>query len=155
MICGYETFTNATDRTTRSFGGKAISEFTTVRNDAQSLRGLPLPKLRLTDVIWLGEDAEGLYPRYAFEVEQSTKVKSGLLRLLRIPARYHTVLFIIGRGEDEGRLFERYISDSPFREHSSRLRFRRYDEVMEFYSAAVGFDGRRTAFGVELNSMCS
>ena len=84
-LCGYETFTNSTDKVIRRFQGEPISKLATVRNDADDLLALPLEKMRNTDVMWMAEDSEGLYPKYAFEVEHSTKVKSGLLRLLRIP----------------------------------------------------------------------
>jgi len=149
--CGYETFTNATDRTIRKMGGIPIGDLATVRNDADSLRGLPLQKIRNTDVLWLAEDAEGLYPRYAFEVEESTKVKSGLLRLLRIPSRFQTRLLIIGKGEEEAHLFRRYLQDSPFREASRRLHFHSYEEVRAFYRGGSAFDVARRAFEVELN----
>ena len=98
VLCGYETFTNSTDKTIRRLGNEPISKFATVRNDADDLLALPLEKMRNTDVMWMAEDSEGLYPKYAFEVEHSTKVKSGLLRLLKIPERFHTEFFVIGPG---------------------------------------------------------
>ncbi len=149
--CGYETFTNATDRTIRKIAGVPIADFATVRNDPESLRGLPLAKIRNTDVLWMAEDAEGLYTKYAFEVEESTKVKSGLLRLLRIPSRFQTRLFIIGKGEEEASLFRRYVQDSPFREAARRLQFHLYEEVEAFYEGGRRFDRERRTFDVELN----
>ena len=139
-LCGYETFTNATDKTIRRFRGKPLTGFATVRNDADDLLALPLSKMRDTDVMWMAEDSEGLYPRYAFEVENSTKVKSGLLRLLKIPERFHTSLFVIGHGDEEAKLFERYLRDSPFRQHAHRFNFFRYAEVAEFYQSGVTFE---------------
>jgi len=145
-ICGYETFTNTTDRVTRRLQGESIAQFATVRNDAQSLRGLPLERIRTIDVMWMAEDAEGLYPKIAFEVEESTKVKNGLIRLLRIPQRYHTLLYVIGKGQQEFGLFSRYIQDSPFREHSNRLCFRYYTDVKSFFSSGVEFAKNRACF---------
>ena len=139
-LCGYETFTNATDKTIRRFRGKPLAGFATVRNDADDLLALPLEKMRDTDVMWMAEDSAGLYPRYAFEVENSTKVKNGLLRLLKIPERFHTELFVIGPGDEESGLFERYLRDSPFRQHAHRFHFFRYSEVMNFYQSGVSFD---------------
>lgn len=150
-ICGYETFTNATDRTIRKMGAIPISQFASVRNDREGLRNLPLDRIRNTDVLWLSEDDQGLYPRYAFEVEETTKVKNGLLRLLKIPLRYGTMLYVIGRSAKESELFNRYMAHSPFREHAERMRFRYYDDVTGFYTHALAFDGTLERFGVALN----
>jgi hypothetical protein len=150
-ICGYETYTNSTDKTIRRMGGIGISQFATVRNDPESLRNLPLERIRNVDVLWMAEDDQGLYPRYAFEVEQSTKVKSGMLRLLKIPLRYRTVLYVIGRDKDEANLFSRYVSQSPFREHASRIGFKFFGDVRSFYHHAVGFTEARVTFGVMVN----
>ena len=139
-LCGYETFTNATDKTTRRFRGRPLDGFATVRNDADDLLALPLEKMRNTDVMWMAEDSEGLYPRYAFEVENSTKVKSGLLRLLKIPERFNAGLFIIGPGDEEAGLYERYIHDSPFRQHAHRFHFFRFSDVTDFYQSGIIFD---------------
>ncbi len=150
-LCGYETYTNATDRTIRSMGAIPIHSFATVRNDSASISGLPLSRMRDVDVMWLSEDDEGLYPRYAFEVEHSTKVKSGLLRLLKIPKRFQTGLYIIGQGDEEEHLFERYMSQSPFRQYRERFRFHRYEEVGELHDFAVGFERGKNLFGIEMN----
>jgi len=139
-LCGYETFTNATDKTIRRFRGIPLAGFATVRNDADDLLALPLEKMRDTDVMWMAEDSAGLYPRYAFEVENSTKVKNGLLRLLKIPERFHAELFVIGPGDEESGLFKRYLRDSPFRQHAHRFHFFRYSDVADFYQSGVTFD---------------
>lgn len=150
VLCGYETFTNSTDRTIRRFRNEPISKFATVRNDADDLLALPLEKMRNTDVMWMAEDSEGLYPRYAFEVEHSTKVKSGLLRLLRIPDRFRAELFIIGPGDEESELFGRYMSESPFRQHADRFHFFRYEAVKSFYESGVSFDQHRREWRIAL-----
>jgi hypothetical protein len=150
QICGYETFTNNTDKTIRRIDKSSIAQFATVRNDAQSLRGLPLDKIRTIDVMWLSEDTEGLYPRFAFEVEESTKVKNGLIRLLRIPSRYQTSLYIIGKSDEEKRLFDRYIVDSPFREHRNLIHFPKFDDVRSFYESATAFEVNINKFGIGL-----
>jgi hypothetical protein len=138
-FCAYETFTNSTDKTIRQFHGEPISRFATIRNDEGALSALPLPKIRTADVIWMAEDDEGLYPRYAFEIENSTKVRSGLLRLLKIPERFHTRLFIIGSGDEEEKLFARYLNESPFRQHAHRFQFYRYNDVEAFYDCGLEF----------------
>ena len=151
-LCGYETFTNSTDNTIRHFQGEPISKFATVRNDAGALATLPLGKMRNTDVMWMSADSEGLYPRYAFEVENSTKVKSGLLRLLRIPERFHVELFIIGPSDEEADLFDRYMHESPFRHYATRFHFFRYSDVKTFYESGLSFNECRHKWGISLAS---
>src|ERR1017187_7879399 len=147
-LCGYETFTNATDKTIRQFRGVSLANFATVR-DTNELLALPLDKMRNTDVMWMAEDSEGLYPRYAFEVEHSTKVKDGLLRLLKIPERFHVELYVIGPGDEEAALFDRYISDTPFRQHAQRFHFFRYADVNAFYQSGVSFDQHRKNWRIQ------
>jgi hypothetical protein len=149
VLCGYETFTNSTDKTIRRISGESISNFATVRNDAESLSALPLKKMQNTDVMWMADDSEGLFPRFAFEVEESTKVRSGLIRLLRIPERYNTKLYIVGPSDKEAGLFNRFMSESPFRQHANRFQFCFYDEVKEFHKNGVAFDQRRKTWRIE------
>ena len=150
QFCGYETFTNSTDKTIRQFNGQPISKYATIRNDDEALSALPLPRIRTADVIWMAEDSEGLYPRYAFEIENSTKVRSGLLRLLKIPERFRTQLFIIGFGDKEEQLFGRYLSESPFRQHAQRFQFFRYNEVADFYHSGFEFQRHVGAWGIRV-----
>jgi hypothetical protein len=151
-ILGYDTFTNQTDRTIRKFRGESISKFATVRNDSEGLSALPLEKMRTTDVMWLSQDSEGLYPKFAFEVEHSTKVKSGMDRLQRIPARFNAKLCVVGSGNEEKSLFERYLLESSFRPLKQRFRFFYYDEVRKFYESGVAFDMHRKDWAVPFNS---
>lgn len=140
VLCGYETFTNSTDKTIRKFKGEPLSKFATVKNDSEALKALPLGKMRTADVLWMDEDSEGLYPRYAFAVEHSTKVKDGLLRLLKIPGRYQTELYVIGQSGKEAKLFEGYLKVSPFREHAHRFHFFQYADVTSFFINGMMFD---------------
>jgi hypothetical protein len=123
-----------------------------VRNDADDLLALPLEKMRNTDVMWMASDSEGLYPRYAFEIEHSTKVKSGLLRLLKIPERFPTKLFVIGPGDEEADLFARYLRESPFRQHAHRFSFYHYKEVSDFYESGINFDKHRKNWEIQFAS---
>ena len=147
-LCGYETFTNSTDKTIRRFGDEPISNFATVRNDASALSALPLKKMRNTDVMWMAEDSEGLFPRYAFEVENSTGVKSGLIRLLRIPERFNARLYIVGPSDEEAELFKRYMGETPFRQHAARFQFHFYDEVREFHRSGTMFEKHRKSWAI-------
>ncbi len=95
-IYGYETYTPPHDQTIRTFQGEPIRDFVTVSDCTDIFRGPNLAKIREIDALWFDEDDYELFPVYAFEVEETTKVKSGLDRLLKIPRRFPTQFFIIG-----------------------------------------------------------
>ena len=147
-IYGYETFVPARDQTMATFQGRGLGELVTVRDCADIFRGPNLSKVREIDVLWFTEDDYGLFPVYAFEVEHSTKVKQGLDRLLKIPARFSVHLFVVAPGEEEENLFVSFIGQTPFRSHRDRFSFRCYQQLQNTYDAALRHEFERTRFGV-------
>jgi hypothetical protein len=85
---------------------------------------------------------------YAFEVEETTRVKSGLDRLLKIPRRFPTQFFIIGPSTKEKDLFDQYTNQTPFRDFKDKFLFRLYKELEELYNAALIHDERLKQFGI-------
>lgn len=104
--------------------------------------------MRQIDAIWLDEDNEGAYPVYAFEVEHTTRVRSGVDRLVEVPERYRARLFVVAPGEEERRTFEVLVRQSRFRKFRERLQFRDYTQLETLYNAAVRHDDFRSSFGV-------
>jgi hypothetical protein len=152
-LYGYETFAPAPDIQARSFQGRPLGDYTTV-NDCSGFcpNKLSLARVRQIDAIWLREDNQGLYPAYAFEVENTTKVRSGMDRLTEIPERYPVPLFIVARGDDEKRLFEKLKEQSRYGRFRERFKFRTYDQLGELFIAAVQHDEVRESFGVSPRS---
>ena len=109
-IYGYEIFAPSHDRTIRSFQNKPLEDFATVKDCTDVFKGPNLSKIREIDAIWFDEDDYGLFPVYAFEVEETTGVKSGLDRLLKIPRRFSVRFYIIAPSEKEKSLFDRYVN---------------------------------------------
>ena len=147
-IYGYETYVPPHDQTIRNFQGKPLSDFVTVSDCTDIFKGPNLAKIREIDTLWFDEDDYGLFPVYAFEVEETTRVKSGLDRLLKIPRRFPTLFFIIGPSAKERGLFDQYISQTPFREFKDKFLFRLYEELEELYNAALIHDERLKQFGI-------
>jgi hypothetical protein len=146
---GYETFAPATDRTSRTFQGKSLADFSTVTDCAEFCGKNSLHRVRQIDAIWLAEDNDGVYPVYAFEVEHTTGVRSGMDRLVELPERYAARLFVVAPGEDERSKFDGLISLNKFRKFRDRLLFRDYQELDTLYNAAVRHDENRKSFGVD------
>jgi hypothetical protein len=146
---GYETFAPATDRTSRSFQGRSLADFSTVTDCATFCGKNSLARVRQIDAIWLAEDNDGVYPVYAFEVEHTTGVRSGMDRLVELPERYAASLFVVAPGEDERSKFAGLIGLNKFRKFRERLLFRDYHELDTLYNAAVRHDENRKSFGVD------
>ena len=147
-IYGYETYAPPHDQTIRIFQGKPLRDFVSVSDCTDVFRGPNLAKIREIDTLWFDEDDYGLFPVYGFEVEETTRVKSGLDRLLKIPRRFPTLFFIIGPSAKERGLFDQCISQTPFREFKDKFLFRLYGELEELYNAALIHDERLKQFGI-------
>jgi len=147
-IYGYETYAPPHDQTIRKFQGKSLGDYVTVSDCTDIFRGPNLAKIREIDTLWFDEDDYGLFPIYAFEVEETTGVKSGLDRLLKIPRRFPTLFYIIGPSEKEKVLFNQYVNQTPFRDFKDKFLFRFYKELEELYNVALAHNDRRQQFGV-------
>jgi hypothetical protein len=147
-IYGYETYAPPHDQSIREFQNKPLKDYVSVADCTDIFRGPNLKKIREIDVIWFDEDDYGLFPAYAFEIEETTRVKSGLDRLLKIPKRFSLKFYIIGPTEKEKSLFEQYINQTPFREYKDRFLFKFYKELEELYNAALIHNDNRENFGI-------
>jgi len=147
-IYGYETYIPPHDQTSRNFQNKPLRDFVTVADCTDVFKGPNLSKIREIDVLWFDEDDYGLFPVYAFEVEETTRVKSGLDRLLKIPRRFPTKFYIIGPTEKEKELFDQYVNQTPFRDFKGKFLFRFYRDLDELYNSALLHSDKREQFGV-------
>lgn len=147
-LYGYETFAPAADRSSREFQGRPLVDFVSVTDCTSFCRNPTLRRVSQIDAIWLAEDNEGPYPVYAFEVEHSTKVRSGVDRLVEIPERYAVQLFVVAPGEEEQKIFRFLIQQNRFGKFRDRLNFRDYAQLDSLYNAAVEHGKELTAFGV-------
>ncbi|MEA1912730.1 MAG: hypothetical protein U9N06_02705 [candidate division WOR-3 bacterium] len=147
-IYGYETYAPPHDQTIRIFQDKPLRDFVTVSDCTGIFKGPNLRKIREIDTLWFDEDDYGLFPVYAFEVEETTRVKSGLDRLLKIPTRFRTRFFVIGPSTKEKILFDQYINQTPFRDFKDKFLFKLYKELEELYNSALIHNDRRKQFRI-------
>lgn len=148
-IYGYETYVPPRDQTIRSFQGSQLRDFVTVSDCSNIFSGSRnLSKIREIDALWFDEDDDGLFPTYAFEVEETTGVRNGLDRLLKIPRRYLVSFYIIASSTKEKELFERYVNQTPFGSFKDRFSLRYYKELEELYNIAVEHYDHREQFGI-------
>jgi hypothetical protein len=145
---GYETFAPAADRTARSFQGSPLAALSTITDCDEFCGKNSLHRVRQIDAMWLAEDNDGVYPVYAFEVEHTTGVRSGMDRLVELPERYVASLFVVAPGDDERSRFDGLIKLNKFRKFRDRMRFRDYFELDALYNSAVKHEENSKAFGV-------
>lgn len=151
-IYGYETYAPARDQTTRYFQEKQLKDFVSISDCTDIFKGPNVSKIREIDVLWFNEDDYGLFPVYAFEIEETTGVKSGLDRLLKIPQRFrgwkNFKSFIIAPTEKEKGLFAKYVNQTPFRDFKDEFVFRFYNELESLYNSALIHSEQRQQFGI-------
>lgn len=151
-VNNYETFAPAEDRTKRQFAGDNLERLVTVR-DLSSHRLFSAKESRAIgriDVLWLRETDGELIPRFAFEVENSTKIIAGLNRLNMIPRWFQTRLFIVGEDEKQRKRYEGLLSDRTFKPIASRFEFRYFEDIRKLFDTSTKFDQARAEHEKEL-----
>ncbi len=137
QILGYDTY--SPDRNKDAYGQKledlisldAIPQFTT-----PSL----LDTIKNIDVIWFEDE----FPVYCFEVEHTTGVTTGLLRLYQT-SQLNTKLFVIAP-VDVLKKFETEMNKMPFRKIRNRYIFRSYEDLIKFYYLAGNYSRSKKGF---------
>lgn len=139
-ILGYDTYTSDPSRTPKVLGRPlgdiarlvTIPAFTLERH---------LDTVKNVDVIWFKEE----FPSYCFEVEYTTGVTLGLLRLYQIRKFTQAGFFIIAPANILSR-FKSETEKDPFYTVKDRYNFRSFDELVEFYEEAKQYHLLRDTF---------
>ncbi len=143
----FETFAPSDDCVKRKFAGHPLEHFVTVRDISENtrFRKTELETVSRIDVLWLVEEGEDLLPRYAFEIENSTKVVTGLNRLSVIPSWFRTRLVIVGKDESQKKRFDKHLNNPAFKSRSDHFRFKYFDEVRTLFNYSEAYDKARIA----------
>ena len=146
-VNSYETFAPADDCTKRKFAGHPLSRYVTVKDISSNPRFKKdeLKTMARIDVLWLAEIEGDLLPRFAFEIENATKVLSGLNRMSIIPSWFQTSLVIAGKDESQRRLFDSHLGSPTFKSRAERFRFIYFDQVRQVFERAAAYDKARAS----------
>lgn len=90
--------------------------------------------VRYIDVIWF--DDEG-FPTHGFEVEHSTDITKGLLRLFQVH-KLRIKMFIIAEEENRNK-FKKEVLKNPFHKIKEEYIFKNYEELDEFFESVKSF----------------
>lgn len=138
----YRTFVPTPDQGKMTIYGKTLGELCSEQNVPEgSIPALSLGTVKYVDVIWFDEEG---YPTHAFEVEHTTDITKGLLRLYQVH-KLRIKMFIISEEDNKGR-FEREISKSPFAKIKNEFIFKNYDELDEFFQSVKHFSQMQEKF---------
>jgi len=99
-----------------------------------SIPKLSVDTIKYVDVIWFDEEG---YPTHAFEVEHTTDVTKGLLRLYQIH-KLRIRLYVIAE-EDSRSKFDREVRKNPFVNIKREFVFKNYQELDEFFESVKHF----------------
>lgn len=129
---GYRTFTPDPSKESR-YGklGDLVSE---KKMPTEYIAERLVEKVRQIDVIWF--DDEG-YPTHCFEVEHSTDITKGLLRMYQI-RKLRIKMFIVSKDSAKAK-FEAEIHKDPFLHVKEEFIFRSYKDLQEFFESVKKF----------------
>jgi hypothetical protein len=134
---GYRTYTP--DKSKKSIYGTLGELCSEIKVPEGSIPLLSLDTVKMIDVIWFDEEG---YPTGAFEVEHSTDITKGLLRLYQIH-KLRIKMFIIS--EDKNK-FNKEVNKSPFVKIKNEYIFKNYDELDEFFESVKHFSKVQAKF---------
>jgi len=99
-----------------------------------SIPALSAEVIKFVDVIWLDEEG---YPTHAFEVEHTTDITKGLLRLFQIH-KLKIKMFVIAEENSKDK-FLKEIQKNPFLKIKEDFIFKNYQELDEFFESVKNF----------------
>ncbi len=97
--------------------------------------------VRFVDVIWFDEEG---YPTHAFEVEHTTDITKGLLRLYQIH-KLRIKMFVIS-DEINKEKFQKEVQRNPFCKIKEDFVFKNYQELDEFFESVKKFSQVQESF---------
>jgi hypothetical protein len=136
-LLGYDTY--SADRAPE-YRDTTIGELVTLDALPEFTSKRILNTARQIDVVWLEDE----FPVCCFEIEHSTDVTKGLLRMHQL-AHFQAQFFIVAP-ETTRTKFETETDKSPFYQHRDRYFFRSYKDVEALYALTKRFAETRDAF---------
>ena len=138
-IRGYKTY--CPDKS-RKFNEKKLDDITTLKS-CPNLQFSDYNLLRQIDVIWFKPKGNNFIPEYAFEIELSTGVWSGVGRMATLLDYSNVCLYVIA---NDAKKFKQVASS--FYDISNRYNFISNDLIGDLYSAELNLKELRISIGL-------
>jgi hypothetical protein len=128
----FDTYIPPEDRS-KVINGKKLGEIATLKEIPPFTYERVLDTVKHIDVIWFKDE----YPHFCFEIEESTDVTKGLLRLYQI--KQLNITSIIVGPESRRTKFQIEIKKDPFYKIKEKYKFISYDELSTLLEIAEKF----------------
>ena len=138
-LLGFDTYITAED-SSKEWHGQKLREIATLREMPAFTYQRLLDTVKHIDAIWFRDE----FPAFCFEVEHSTDVTKGLLRLYQI-SKLDAGFLIIGPPEVKTK-FQTEVSKDPFYSIRHRFQFKSYDELSKFFELARKYHSEKANF---------
>ncbi|MDH4223736.1 MAG: hypothetical protein OEV55_09385, partial [candidate division Zixibacteria bacterium] len=138
ILLGYETY--SPDRNEVASEEKLSKYITLTEVPLRFLGKQLIPLVKEIDIIWFKDEV----PKFAFEVEHSTKFGNGFQRMCQL-IPLSTKLFIISSTKNS-HLFEKFINTDPYYKHKKSFRFRDYTQLENYFTAVARLHAINDAF---------
>jgi hypothetical protein len=136
---GYRTYTpDQSKQSVYGILGDLCSEKEIPEN---SIPKMHIDSARYIDVIWF--DDEG-FPTHGFEVEHTTDITKGLLRLYQVH-KLRIKMFIVADESNKPK-FLKEVQKNPFHKIQEEYIFRNYEELDEFFESVKAFSKTQKNF---------
>ena len=142
---GFRTYVAEPDKGRQTIFGTLGELCTESKIPEGSIPAISVDTVKYVDVIWFDEEG---YPTHGFEVEHTTDITKGLLRLYQIH-KLRIKMFIISEDKNKPK-FEREVSKSPFSKIKQEFLFKNYDELDEFFESVKQFSKIQNKFLAKL-----
>ena len=126
----------------KTFNEKKLDEISTLTT-CPELQFADYNLLKQIDVLWFRNRGNNIVPEYAFEVELSTGVWSGVGRMATLIDYSNVGLYVIA---NDPKKFKQVVSSFP--ETESRYKFVANDLLGDLYSAEMNLKGLRVNIGL-------
>jgi len=137
-LLGYDTYVADPSK---EYSGKTLGDLSTLKEILQFTYQRLLDTAKNIDVIWFEEE----FPKFCFEVEHTTGVTLGLLRLYQIRKITDAKFFIIAP-EDIISKFQTEVRKDPFHQIRERYIFRSYHQLAETFKLALIYHKMKDEF---------
>jgi len=129
-LLGYDTYASDPSRKSRVLG-KTLGDIARLQDIPAFTYERHLDTVKNIDVIWFREE----FPSHCFEVEHTTGVTLGLLRLYQIRNFTQAKFFVVSPSNILSK-FKAEITKDPFYTVKHRYHFRSYDDLVVFFEEA-------------------
>ena len=140
-MLAFDTYT--VDKSSKTKDGEELGNLCTLKKIPEFTYPETLETVKQIDVIWFKDK----YPKYCFEVEHTTDITKGLLRLFQI-RQLGTSFFIVAPSSKRSK-FDSEVRKDPFNRIKERYNFRTYTELLELYYCAQKFLPLKASFGIQ------